>query len=209
MTMTYSTLVADKPTAGSIKYATNYEKIDVEGVLLDAQAWIYDAMRVREMIATTNLAVAVGDSSIALPDGFLDPISVQDITNGVSMVLKTEDRLEEIRTYQSGVLTSGTPAYLSITGTAFELDCRADAAMTIRLLYFRQPDFLSASNETNFLTTRYPHVLRKTVEAFVFSSRNDDANYARCAQQATAMIAKANENNERYRHGTSYEFRGA
>jgi hypothetical protein len=45
----YSTLVADKTVAGSIKRWVNYGQIDSETVLTEAQALIYSMLRAREM----------------------------------------------------------------------------------------------------------------------------------------------------------------
>lgn len=206
MATNYTTLVADKATTGSILHRVNYARLDAEGVLEEAQTWIYDALRVREMITADTLSIAVDDTSVALPAGFLEPLYIGDLTNDCEIIAKTEVELEQMRTYASAVLDVGQPMHVSVTGSNLELDCKASAAATWRMVYFKQPDFLSLSNEENFLTTRYPHLLRKTIEAFAFSHRNDDSNYARSAQQATAMIIKANEQNERYRHGTDFTF---
>jgi hypothetical protein len=66
------------------------------------------------------------------------------------------------RFYTSGVLQSGQPSIFAIFDEKMQFDFKFDTATTLYLPYFKQPALLAAtSNETNFLTTRYPHVLRQ------------------------------------------------
>lgn len=179
MPMSYTTLVADKTVSGSIKSWMNYGKIDSEGVLEEAQTMIYQRLRTREMRASDTLPVAVGKASIDLPDGFLEAISVRDITNGCRLRFKEEEQLEAMRTWTNGVLDDGDPAYYGLFEEAFQFDCKTTTAFTIRTVFYKQPDLLANSNKTNFLTKRYAHLLRMACIATGARFNDDEDRFVR------------------------------
>jgi hypothetical protein len=190
MVMSYTTLVADKNTAGSIKSWLNYGKIDSEGVLEDAQAMIYERLRVREMKARDTANIKVGASSCDLPDGFLDPIKLTDITNDVRLIFKESDELEDMMSFTDGVLDSGDPAYFDVAEEVFNFDCKTTTAWTLRSLFYKTPDPLSASAPKNFLTTRYPHLLRMACIATGARFADDEAVFGREQKLLWAEIAE-------------------
>src|SRR5260370_10335031 len=72
--MSYTTLVGDKNTAGSIARWVNYSKLDADQILQEAQSLLYSMLRTREMRTHFSFDLAVGSSQVALPAGFLDPL---------------------------------------------------------------------------------------------------------------------------------------
>ena len=68
--MDYTTLVSDNTTNGSIKYWINYSRIDAAGILTDAQAWIYQRLRVRDMLQTADVTISSGASTAAFPSDY-------------------------------------------------------------------------------------------------------------------------------------------
>src|SRR3954470_22103450 len=72
--MNYTTLVGLVSDVGSIKYWINYSRIDSAGLLAEAEAWIYARLRVQEMLATDDVAIANAATSTAFPTGYMDPI---------------------------------------------------------------------------------------------------------------------------------------
>ena len=56
--MTYTSLIGDKNTAGSIARWVNYSKLDADQILQEAQALLYSMLRVREMRAHFNFNMA-------------------------------------------------------------------------------------------------------------------------------------------------------
>ncbi len=160
MAMTYTQLVASNSTAGSIKNIVNRSDLPVEDILLDAQMEIFTRMRVREMRSVTTLSLAQGDLSVALPTGFLDPISIKDQYYS-DLIQQDMDALLGMRaTDGDGDPVEAEPVYYAIWDEKFQFDCAMNAALSFTLLYFKSPTLLSGSNETNFMTTRYPHLLR-------------------------------------------------
>ena len=68
----------------------------------------------------------------------------------------------------SGNWEQAEPSYYAIWDERVQFNFAMDAARSFRLIYFEQPLALSASNETNFLTTRYPHLLRSACEKYAY-----------------------------------------
>lgn len=191
--MDYPTLIASKTTDGSIRRWVNHADLDSVAILEDAQALIFQTLRVREMRSVfSDLTMAIGDSSKALPAGFLDPIRLVDKTNNLRLRLKTEEWIEDRRCYDSGILSSGTPFYFGIYGEALQFDLAYDAVATLRLVGYAAPAVLSVGAPTNFLTNRYPHVLRAACLARAYSFRNNDERAQAELQNLATFIAKTN-----------------
>ena len=201
MAMTFTVLTGLKTVTGSIKSWQNYAQVDAAGVLTDAEAWIYQKLRVREMRTSENLSVAAAKSYIDLPDGYLDPIKLRDITNDVNLIMVSEDQLEEYRTYTSGVLDSNDPAWWAVFDEAIQFDCKATTALTARMVFYKQLDALSTSNETNFLTQRYPHILRHACLAFAALFSKDSELFATEIRLAESLVMDANAQDELSRRG--------
>lgn len=189
--MNYATLIADKDTAGSIKSWVNHALLDVVTIVEEAEALVAQTLRVREMRASTTLAMSIGDSTKALPTGFQDPLSLRDITNEITLDLRDPKTIEEMRGYDSAVLSTGTPENYAIFDEALQFDYSYDAAATLRLVYFKKWTALASTN-TNFLTDRYPHLLRTACLAQAFSFRDNDARQQIELAKLAAYISKTN-----------------
>lgn len=201
MPMNFTTLTGEKSVSGSIKSWLNYGKIDSEGVLLESEAMIYSSLRVREMRSSETLTVKVGASGVDLPDGFLDPLSLRDITNDTDLEPYAEELLEQTRTWTDGVLDSGDPAFFAIFDEQFQFDCRTTTQWRARALFYKQPVSLSVENDTNFLTTRYPHILRMACLATGARFADDQARYEREQRLLEAKIDEINALDEQSRRG--------
>lgn len=120
MSMSYTSLLADKGTAGSAKNWIGYSKIDVETALEEAQSLIFASMRVREMRTEWTFGMAVGNSAIALPDRFLDPMGkIRDITNNLQLSHRDAPVLQDMRVYDSTVTgATGTDPFTTVSGSS-------------------------------------------------------------------------------------------
>jgi hypothetical protein len=63
--------------------------------------------------------------------------------------------------YDIKKLVAAIPARWSIYDEKLQFDLAASEALQMRLLYYRQPALLSGTNTNNFLTNRYPQLLRQ------------------------------------------------
>jgi hypothetical protein len=187
--MSFATLTGAKSVDGSIKSWMNYSRIDAEGILEEAQAMIYGRLRVREMRASDQFTVRVGASSVDEPDGLLDAILFWDITNDVEICSKEDSDLERMRSWTDGVLDDGDPAYYALYDELINFDCKTTIQWRLRTLFYKQPDYLADSNPTNFLTKRYPHLLRMACLATGARFNDDEARFTREQQLLFAEIS--------------------
>lgn len=193
MVMNATTLLGAKTVTGSIRSWRNYAKVDSESVLTDAQNWLYSILRVREMRAAGTITVTTLDSEEALPTGFLDPVDeyVRDVTHQRRLKIVSEQRLEELRSWDAGTLREGEPSACGIYGEAFQFDTRVDEGFTGRIAFYKKPDMLAVtSNETNFLTVRYSHVLRPALMAFAAAFEQEWEDYASELRRAEAYAER-------------------
>lgn len=194
--MNFTILTGAKSVAGSIKSWQNYDKLDAESILAEAETMIYERLRVREMRASDSLPVRVGASSLDLPDQFLDPILTWDITNDVEIEPKDEADLERMRSWTAAVLDSGDPAFYAVYDEAFQFDCTTTTAWRLRTVFYRRPDPLSTSNTSNWLCTRYAHLLRMSCLATGARFAHDDELFAREQRLLYATIDEVNARDE-------------
>jgi hypothetical protein len=80
-------------------------------------------------------------------------------------------------TYMANALVSGWPSCWAIWDEILQFDGAFDTAAQFRLAYFRSPALLSASNPSNFLTTRYPRLIRQATQAAAADFMKDDTEY--------------------------------
>lgn len=203
MAMTYSGLIGAKSSSASLRNWVNYSILPVEELISDAEAQIYSLMRVREMRASASLSIALNDSTEPLPTGFLDPISLTD-AEGDDVEQTDELSLMRYRVISGGVLTTGDFQKYAIFNEAMNFDVRARAATTLDLLYFKLPTTLGTGNETNWLTVRYPHILRAMLLAKAFAFRQDDSRADRWEAKAVAFIESANSMDDLSRRGANF-----
>lgn len=283
MAMNYTSLIADKGTAGSIAKWVNYTLLDTVTTLDEAQALIYMALRCREMRTALSFTMTQGMSYIDLPARFLDPIGrIRMLKFGDSIAHKDQGYLETNRfftetsgtlgtdpyttvldstevtvaltdhgfsqgsifyttgaTAVGGVTIEGTFEVTSVDTNTFTIDISALGAATssatgggaavtytceninqgvpkywaiyderiyfdvafnqssvCRLSYYKSLPLLSATVQTNFLTSRYPHVLREACQAAAADFMKDDREYTKHVQALTGKIARVQAENE-------------
>jgi len=203
MAMTYTTLSGAVTSAGSIKRWVSYSDIDVDTIIEEAQTLVFTTMRVREMRTFfTPLSMSIGDYYKALPTGFLDPISLKDITNGFELQMITDEQLAINRVYDSGVLVSSIPTeYAIFTDEAagvegFQFPYKYESAATLHLYGYKTPTLVSGSNASNFLTNRYPFLMRKACIALAANHMNNPEKYAQEKQELIELIGLVNSKDE-------------
>lgn len=191
----YTTLTGAKGTSGAIANWLNRSDLPTAEILTEAQALIYERLRVREMQARATLTFAVATQTSALPTGFLDPLGYQPYEWGGDLPFVHENALNEYRD-ASGVLESGTPSRWTIVGETAYVDVLPSETFSGILLYYKMPTALSVSNETNFLTNRYPTLLRYACMAKAYEHMKSDqaaSNYLGLTMQTIADINGSNE----------------
>lgn len=208
MAVDYTTLVAAKTTAGSIKYLVNYDRLDPETILTEAHAYIFSALRVREMRKTAAITLAVGDTTHALPEGFLDPIKLTlfDGEGDVSPV--AEHELLSLRDYDvtaaDGTLNEGRPLRYATFDELIQLDCAVETAVAGTVLFYSNAFQLTGAATTNFLTSRYPSMLLAAVRMYAYMHMENDGDSTKWAKLTDELISRANIENDFGRRGADY-----
>jgi hypothetical protein len=292
--MTYTSLVADKNTAGSIARWVNYATLDADQILQEAQAPLYSMLRTREMRTHFAFAMGVGASQVALPSGFLDPVGkIVMLGTGARIEQRYRNFIQRRRTYTetagslgtnpfitaagSSLITVNLPAHgfsqgatffttgaaafngVTIAGT-FDVVAIADAddfsidiaplgttpsgsgagggtaatyicdnlvqgmpmcwgvwdetiwfdvafsqPTNCNLQYFRSLPPLSSANTTNFLTNRYPHLLRKACTAQAWDFLRNDTEYQKDVAALAALVEQTNAEGDLMYRGAVFD----
>lgn len=103
-------------------------------------------------------------------------------------------------TYTANRLIDGPPSRWAIYEEKLQFDTALDAATQFKLLYFRSPLPLSATNLSNWLTNRYPKLLRVACMAAAADYMKDDGEYQKGLTALTALVQSTmGENDLMYR----------
>lgn len=205
--MNYTTLVADRDVNSSIKNWINYGRIDSEAILTEAQAWIYSKIRLPEMVATASVSITSGASTAVLPTGYRDPIQFGIPGQMHRMILKDVEWFRgHLAWDENAVLPDGLPTYWCRVGDLIQLNTLADQAYTASMTYYKTPTALSVSNETNWLTEKYPTLVRRTCLMFAAEFRKEFDVFDREEQRALAAIKEIRIEGDEQLRGISLDF---
>lgn len=91
-----------------------------------------------------------------------------------------------------GMLDEGCPSHVAVFGELFQFDCKADDIRQFDLVAYCAPEPLSASNQTNFLTARYPTLLRVACQAQAASFAKDAQEWNDREKELIGLIEAAN-----------------
>lgn len=290
--MDYNTLVAPKTTVGSIANFVNYSKVETNlpTILAEAQALLYQLLRVREMQTTLHFKMTVGLSSYALPTRFLDPIgSIISRSENLELKHKLESTVKAQRsfsetegtlgtdplttvvdtslvtvaktahgftqdslfamaggsavggltlngayeivsiaantfvidaidvatssatgggaaiTYTCDTLEQGTPQIWGLWDNRIKFDQAFDDTRLLQLPYYQSLALLSSTNTTNFLTSRYPHLLRTACVAAASDFMKDDAEYQKAMTRLGTLVGSTQAEGDLMYRGADLE----
>lgn len=108
-------------------------------------------LRVSQLLATTNLTISPGGSTVALPTGFLSLVNVC-IANGAELQYVPPDTIDR----QTG---SGVPWLYTMLGTNIQVAPAWTAGGNLSTTYFKKETALSDSNQTNWYINNAPDTL--------------------------------------------------
>lgn len=203
MAINWTVLTGAKTELGSIANWVNRSDVPVENILIEAESFIYQFLRVREMrTRNASFTFSSGSQSQALPTDYLDPIQYKPILLSDPLLYVNEENLDEQRDIDGAVM-SGTPSRWTVIGdpaTAW-LDCNCDQDVVGVLLYYARPAPLSADNLTNFLTTKFPSLLRYACMAKAYEHMKDTERAATWLQLANGALADAMRSDDLSRRG--------
>lgn len=206
--MSYTGLTADKDTEGSIKYFVRHSIVPSASILESAQGLIYSLLRVREMKVLATGTIAQTAYTLPVPINFMEPVTFWLAGSTKNRVrILDEDHFEtRVARDVNDVPYSGTPSECTCDATKFYFNASADINYLYRLWYMARPALLAAgTNETNFLTTRYPHLLDAACKyyAYVHREQMDLAN--QWIETAKGAIDQANGEYDLYKQQIQHE----
>lgn len=124
--------------------------------IADAEARIYNDLRIRAMEAAYSEAIATG--TVTLPTGFLEwKYLYVDDTSATKLIRKDA---EWIYTNYPTRSAGGKPKFFAREGETLIFGPYPDSAYTIKGRYYKRLTALSDSNTTNWFITDAPDLLR-------------------------------------------------
>lgn len=162
--MNYDSLIDSKANYESIKGWVNSDRLPPEAILAEALLDIDTRLRVREMKSLFPTTIPDQAIQLQLPNDFQAPLSFRRYGSvaGRIDILDTDYFETRVVVDDSGALTLGTPTECQIIGypATAHFNYRANGAIPVRLAYWAKVPKLAPNTQTNFLTERYPTLLR-------------------------------------------------
>lgn len=93
-------------------------------------------------------------------------------------------------TYTANKLIMATPSRFGVWDEKVKFDTAFDTLSTCQMLYFRSPALLSADNQSNWVTNRYPKLLRVACMAAAADFMKDDTEYSKHLQALQALVER-------------------
>lgn len=198
MAFDFATLTASKTTPGSIAFWSQHASIDAVGTLIQAQAWIYERLRAREMRASTTVSVAAGAYVAPLPvavdppvNSFLVPVAMTWRGDSDQMDYVHENMLGRFINQGDTAPQAGRPQRYAIFDEQFQFDVSLSENLVADLIFYKRlPDLNATTYKTNFVTVRFPLLLRRICTALGYEDRKRDAT--QMYQLAEQSVAEAN-----------------
>lgn len=142
-------------------------------------------------IAGTFPITSVATNSFVIDITSLGSTPTSGATGGGSAVAYTCDNL-----------TTGIPAWFGIWNERIYFDTAFAQACLCKLQYYRKLPLLAvSSNETNFLTDRYPHLMRTACTTSAADFMKDDSEYNKGLTRLTALVQRINVENDGFLRG--------
>ena len=147
-----------------------------------------------------GLVLNGGFEIVSVVDANTFTIDVGDLNNDAGATAGSVTGGGAAATYTANKLVASLPTIWSINSEKLQFDCAFDTAATLKLLIYRRPRLLSTSNPTNFVTDRYPTLMRVACLAAAAQYMKDDTEYAKHMKTLGELVgATAAENDLVYR----------
>lgn len=188
--MDYATLIAAKTTDGSLKSWVNHDSIPSATLVAEAEDWIYERLRVRQMRASADVSFTTAGNTTSFPADYLGPINLFLDGQADPLPYIHEQHFRPNRD-DDGDMLDGWPSCWADINSVITLDTVPDETINGDLIYYQRPVALSSAG-TNFLTSGYKHLLRVACmfRAYDFMKRTALRDTER--QEAERLIAEAN-----------------
>lgn len=203
-TMTYTILTGTRGVAGAIKDKVNHAGVPSAEVVAKAELWIYQRLRVRDMLeaGTGTLTASATAYALSTFTGYRAPYRLS-LTGNIAGVAaskpahKTLNDVKDARAWDSnGTRVTGRPSMWATNQTQIVLDAMTDRAYAFEFDYYADKPALGTATETNFLTERYPNLLNAACLFQAHEWRRDAEQSRYWRLVAESEIAEANRDSD-------------
>src|SRR4051812_10077877 len=157
--------------------------------------------------STITIAAALAVGGLTLNGTF----PVTSITDANTFVIDTDTTATStatdggsVATWTSNRLIASTPSCWGIWDQAIEFDAAFDTATACKLAYYRRPALLSDDNLSNWLTDRYPMIMRKACQAAAADYMRDADEFNRQAKSMSELILATQAGDDMTFHGAEF-----
>jgi hypothetical protein len=102
-------------------------------------------------------------------------------------------------------LVAGMPEWYGIWNETIYFDAAMTQVSLCKLQYYKTPTILSVTNQTNFLTNRYPQILRTACQTSAADFMKDEIEYQKGLTRLQAMIQQVSTENDMSMRGMELE----
>ena len=202
MTINCTTLTGAKTVTGSIRSWVNHASISPADVLTEAEARIYQNLRHWKMIVEATGSASIGAESITLPTDFVAPIKLQIWGMRDDGLPYVHESLFRRYVDEDGAPADGDPTKWTIQDGVILFDSALSQELSYDFVYYGKPDALAVTtNETNFLTTDFPTLLRRACMAVGFEYRMRWGEAEKYEELTMRAIREANIASDSARYG--------
>ena len=111
-------------------------------------------LRTQKMLSSTTLSLSA--STVAFPTDILE---VREIHIQGNPVIRLEYQSPDLFFRDGQTTFSGMPHYFTMINSNFQFAPAPDSTMTLSLLYYAQPTFISTTTASNIYLVNYPDAL--------------------------------------------------
>lgn len=161
-----------------------------------AELRIARELRTRQMLKVTTIATTSGDSTVSLPNDFLEikDLNIQGNPRTPLTYLSPSSFSRDARADESG-----KPFYYTILESEISLAPKPDTAYTIEMLYYAKPTVLSTGNTSNVFLVNYPDAILYAslleAEPYLINDARSQT-WATLYDRAIKNISDADQNSE-------------
>lgn len=98
-------------------------------------------------------------------------------------------------------LVAGMPIWFGIWNETIYFDAAFTQVTLCKLQYYQSLPLLSSTNLTNFLTSRYPHVMRKACQAAASDFMKDEVEHQKNMAELGAIVDRMSIENDMFMRG--------
>lgn len=140
------------------------------------------------MDGTFNVLAIIDEDTFEIDMG--DAVATSSATGGGAGV-----------TYTASLLIATIPSRFAIWSEALQFDAAVESQTNYKLNYYRAKPLLSSTNQSNFLTARYPKLIRVATTAAAAEFMKDDGEYNKGLQALTALVGQIAQENDMFQNG--------